>query len=129
MTTHNFYFLSAIGIFVAVLLSIAGYYYSRGRRSSQVSWEGLLRRLTWIDRNNIAQVALDLVDESGRELHAEGECRNGLGLFLNPNLYTVNCLTEWTFDGITAFGEDHDNWSATGIKEFLRGRHSGETTI
>jgi hypothetical protein len=74
------------------------------------------------------RVALDLVDESGRELHAEGECRNGLGLFLNPNLYTVNCLTEWTFDGITAFGEDHDNWSATGIKEFLRGRQAGEKT-
>ncbi len=71
-------------------------------------------------------VALDLVDEQGRDLHAEGRCLNGLGLFLNPNLYSVNCLTEWTFDGITAFGEDHDNWSATGIREFLRdARHAG----
>ena len=34
--------------------------------SPQVSWEDLVRKLTWIDRNNIAQVALDLVDESGR---------------------------------------------------------------
>jgi hypothetical protein len=67
-------------------------------------------------------VAVDLEDELGRSLHAEGRCLNGLGLFLNPNLYSVNCLTEWTFDGITAFGEDHDNWSATGIKEFLRDR-------
>ena len=67
-------------------------------------------------------VALDLVDESGRVLHAEGRCLNGLGLFLNPNLYSVNCLTEWTFDGGTAYGEDHDNWSATGIREFLRSR-------
>ena len=50
-------------------------------------------------------------------LHAEGRCLNGLGLALNPNLFSVNCLTEWTFDGITAFGEDHDNWSATGIKQ------------
>lgn len=66
MTTHNLYFLSAIGIFVGVLLSIAGYYYSRRRRSPQVSWEELLQRLTWIDRNNIAQVALDLVDEGGQ---------------------------------------------------------------
>ncbi len=57
-----------------------------------------------------------------RELHAEGQCLNGLGLFLNPNLYSVNCLTEWTFDGITAFGEDHDNWSANGIRQFLRSR-------
>jgi len=67
-------------------------------------------------------VALDLTDELGRDLHAEGRCLNGLGLFLNPNLYTVNCLTEWTFDGGTAFGEDHDNWSATGIQEFHRSR-------
>ncbi len=67
-------------------------------------------------------VAVDLVDELGRALHAEGRCLNGLGLFLNPNLYSVNCLTEWTFDGITAYGEDHDNWSATGIREFLRSR-------
>ena len=66
MTTHNLYFLSAIGIFVGVLLSITGYYYSRRRRSPQVSWEELLQRLTWIDRNNIAQVALDLVDEGGQ---------------------------------------------------------------
>jgi hypothetical protein len=65
VTTHNFYFLSAIGIFAGFLLSIAGYYYSRGRRSPQVSWEELLEKLAWIDRNTIAQVALDLVDESG----------------------------------------------------------------
>ena len=65
MTTHNFYFLSAIGIFLSLLLSIAGYYYFRARRSPQVSWEDLVKKLTWIDRNTIAQVALDLVDESG----------------------------------------------------------------
>ncbi len=67
-------------------------------------------------------VAVDLVDELGRSLHAEGRCLNGLGLFLNPNLYSVNCLTQWSFDGIEAYGEDHDNWSATGIREFLRSR-------
>ncbi len=67
-------------------------------------------------------VAVDLVDELGRDLHAEGRCLNGLGLFLNPNLYSVNCLTEWTFDGLAAYGEDHDNWSATGIQRFLRSR-------
>ncbi len=74
-------------------------------------------------------VALDLTDESGRELHAEGRCLNGLGLFLNPNLYSVNCLTEWSFDGITAFGEDHDNWSANGIKEFLRSSPSTDSAV
>ena len=74
MTTHNLYFLSAIGIFVGALLSIAGYYYSRGRPSPQVSWEELVKKLTWIDRNTIAQVALDLVDESGAPKRIRG-CR------------------------------------------------------
>ena len=36
----------------------------------QVSWEDLLKKLTWIDRNSIAQVALDLVDESGQPKEA-----------------------------------------------------------
>lgn len=66
------------------------------------------------------RVALEITDELGRRVEAEGRCRNGLGFFLNPNLYTVNCLTEWTFDGLRAHGEDHDNWSATGIRRFLR---------
>ena len=44
VTTHNFYFLSAIGIFLGVLLSIAGYYYSQSRQSTQESWEELLKK-------------------------------------------------------------------------------------
>jgi hypothetical protein len=72
------------------------------------------------------QVEVDLVDELGRRVRAQGKCLNGLGFFLNPNLYTVNCLTEWEFDGVTAFGEDHDNWSATGIRRFLHVNRSQE---
>jgi hypothetical protein len=66
------------------------------------------------------RVVLEATDQLGREVHAEGHCLNRLALFLNPNLFTVNCLTEWKFDGITAFGEDHDNWSAAGIRRFAR---------
>jgi hypothetical protein len=65
VTAHNFYFLAAMGFFLSILLSIAGYYYSQARQSHQVSWEELVSKLTWIDRNTIAQVALDLVDENG----------------------------------------------------------------
>ena len=67
-------------------------------------------------------VRIQLTDRSGRSLQADGRCLNSLGFFLNPNLFTVNCLTEWSFDGLTAFGEDHDNWSASGIRDFLRAR-------
>ena len=109
--------------FGAGALAIHGYIIRDGERSKVRSGT---RQVLERDAHTAypLRVALDLVDDSGRELHAEGECRNGLGLFLNPNLYTVNCLTEWTFDGITAYGEDHDNWSATGIKEFLRQRQA-----
>jgi hypothetical protein len=69
VTTHNVYFLTAIGIFLGVLTSIAGFAYFRSLRSSQLSWDGLLAKLTCIDRNNIAQVALDLIDESGEPRH------------------------------------------------------------
>ena len=70
VTTHNSYFIVAIGIFLGVLVSVAGYYYSRAHRSFQVTWEELFGKLIWIDRNNIAQVALDLVDESGQPRQA-----------------------------------------------------------
>jgi hypothetical protein len=65
MSARNIYFITAVAIFLAINLCVAGYYYFRSRRSSQASWEDLLAQLTWTDRNNISQVALDLVDEEG----------------------------------------------------------------
>ena len=67
------------------------------------------------------RVRIEGRDERGRELAADGRCLNRLGFFINPNLFTVNCLTEWSFGGITAFGEDHDNWSAPAARRFFRG--------
>jgi hypothetical protein len=66
VNTHNLHFVTAIGLFLTALFLIAGYYYLRSRRSRPASWEELLTKLTWIDRNSIAEVALDLVDESGQ---------------------------------------------------------------
>jgi hypothetical protein len=65
-------------------------------------------------------VMIDITDELGRDLHAEGRCFNKLGVHLNPNLFTWNCLTEWSFDGVSAWGEDHDNWSAPAARRFFR---------
>jgi hypothetical protein len=102
--------------------AIHGYVVLDGQRATVASG-----RRTVTDRDPATGyplgVQLDLVDTAGRSLHAEGRCLNGLGLDLNPNLFSINCLTEWTFEGITAFGEDHDNWSATGIRRFLRSFH------
>ena len=66
------------------------------------------------------RVRIDGIDELDRDLRAEGRCLNQIGVHLNPNLFTVKCLTEWTFGGVTAFGEDHDNWSAPAIRKFVR---------
>ncbi len=66
------------------------------------------------------RVRIEGRDELGRELHAEGRCLNRLAFFINPNLFSVNCLTEWNFDGLEAHGEDHDNWSAPAARRFFR---------
>lgn len=60
------------------------------------------------------------IDESGREFQADGRCVNAFALLLNPNIWTVNCLVEWTFDDVTVFGEDHDNWTPYGYRRFYR---------
>jgi len=60
------YFVAAIGLFVSILIAVAAYYYVRSRRRPEADWEELFARLRWIDRNHIAEVALDLVDERGQ---------------------------------------------------------------
>ncbi len=70
------------------------------------------------------RVRITGTDTEGRELRAEGRCRNRLVFPINPNLLTVNCLTEWTIAGggeeVVAVGEDHDNWSAAAIRRHVR---------
>jgi hypothetical protein len=60
------YFIVAVAVFVLALIAIAAYYYRRVRKSSQKNWEQLLKRLTVVDRSSIAEVALDIIDESGQ---------------------------------------------------------------
>ena len=65
-------------------------------------------------------VEIEGEDEAGRSFRAAGRCLNRIGLHLNPNLFTVNCLTQWDLDGVSCYGEDHDNWSAAGARRFFR---------
>lgn len=94
----------------------------------------LLRDGTWsavtsgervvLSRNPTAgapdRVAIDLTDEAGRTLHTEGQTVNRIGVHLNPNLFTWMSLTQWDLDGVAAWGEDHDNWSAALARRFFR---------
>jgi hypothetical protein len=65
VTIRTVYFVAAMAIFVITLLSLALYYFFQSRRR-QLRWEELVAKLTVIDRNNIAEIALDLVDAAGR---------------------------------------------------------------
>jgi hypothetical protein len=66
------------------------------------------------------RVRITATDQLGRELEAEGQCLNRLGVHLNPNLWTWNCLTDWSWNGGRGYGEDHDNWSAQAFRRFVR---------
>jgi hypothetical protein len=61
------YFIVAIAVFVLALTVVAMYYHRRSQESSQKNWERLLKRLTLVDRSSIAEVALDIIDESGQQ--------------------------------------------------------------
>ena len=74
-----------------------------------------------------SKVRLEASDELGRSLVAIGECVNKIGVHLNPNLFTWNCLTDWQWgeaeDSLDrqGWGEDHDNWGASTARKFFRG--------
>jgi hypothetical protein len=71
VTTPDLYFIAAVGFFVSILILTAGYYFIRGRSKPEAEWEELFAKLTWIDRNKIAEVALDMVDETGQQKTTE----------------------------------------------------------
>jgi hypothetical protein len=69
ITIRLIYFFISLSVFVGALSAIGGYYYLRGRRRRKYpygQWETLLKRLNIVDRDNIAIIARDLIDETGQ---------------------------------------------------------------
>lgn len=62
---RNLYFVVLAVLFLTALGGVLFGYYLRSRRSAERSWEGILHRLMWIDRDAIATIALDVIEESG----------------------------------------------------------------
>lgn len=67
-----------------------------------------------------SSVVIEGEDELGRRFTARGRCLNKLGVPLNPNMLSINCLTAWDLDGIHAYGEDHENWTPAAGRAFFR---------
>jgi hypothetical protein len=65
VTPRTLYFLAAAAFLLVFLAITAGRYYLRARKSSRSTWESLLKRLVFVDRNAIAEIALDVVNEEG----------------------------------------------------------------
>jgi hypothetical protein len=76
ITIRILYFLIALGIFVAALLTTGAYYYLRSRRRKKYpygKWEDILKRLTIVDRDSIEMIARDFVDETGQQRTDESD--------------------------------------------------------
>jgi hypothetical protein len=65
MTAQVIAFAALALIFAAMLVIVAIRAYRRSHRTSEASWDELLGRLVAVNHGSIAEVALDLVDESG----------------------------------------------------------------
>jgi len=68
---RNLYFVLCAGFFLAGLAATSIRYYLRSRQSSRATWEDLLKRLTWVDRDKIARIALDAIAETGEPRRGE----------------------------------------------------------
>lgn len=116
---HNAFHIITMAFSPDDCIAIHGYYMKDGEYAKLRSG-----KRTVLDRDPKTgapiYVKLEGIDELGRELLAHGRCLNKLGVHLNPNLFTWNCLTLWEFDGHQGYGEDHDNWTAAGARRFFR---------
>jgi hypothetical protein len=67
ISSRNVSFLIVLLVFLGVLVTTASWYYlryRRSRRSPYGSWEALLNGLSHVDRDKLALIAIDLVNES-----------------------------------------------------------------
>lgn len=103
-------------------IAIHGSYLRDGRWSKLVS--GARRVLERDAEAHPRRVEVTGTDEEGRSFVAVGETTNSLAFLINPNLFTINCLTRWSFDGIECWGEDHDNHSFPDARALFRSRVS-----
>ncbi|HEY4379405.1 MAG TPA: hypothetical protein VGN01_03605 [Acidobacteriaceae bacterium] len=69
---RNLLFAAFAVLLLLALLGVLFRYYLRTKSAADVTWDDLLKRLARVDRDNIARIALDAIDESGQHRNGEG---------------------------------------------------------
>lgn len=72
MRVQMILFLSVIVGLLIGLAVVARIYLKRSHATSEASWDQLIARLAFVDRESVQQVALDIIDASGRLRTDEG---------------------------------------------------------
>jgi hypothetical protein len=62
---RSLFFVVLAALLLAALVGILLRHYFRARNAAEATWDDLLKRLKWVDRNNIETIALDVITESG----------------------------------------------------------------
>jgi len=66
------------------------------------------------------RILVTATDDQGRELEAEGNCRNWLIWHGYPEIYMNWTGTVWTFDGVQVWGEEQDFWPFSQGRKYVR---------
>jgi len=67
MSGHSVLFVVAVSVVVLCSLIVGAYYLHRARRTREGSWENILKRLTYVDRSCVEDIALDIINENGQQ--------------------------------------------------------------
>lgn len=68
------FFVILAVLFLAALIVLLFRHYLGPRRPAEATWEDILKCLTWIDRDKIALIALDVIEESGEPRPRDDSC-------------------------------------------------------
>lgn len=63
----SLYFVVGVLTLIAILALSAWFSFSRMRQESDASWESLVKKLDWVDSSKVAEIALDLLNESDEQ--------------------------------------------------------------
>jgi hypothetical protein len=112
-------------IFGTTELVQAGWYRRDGVTSELVSGE---RKAERDAMGRPVAVTVDAVDALGRKLHASGQIVNNLNFpMFGSRIFWHWCLTKWTIDGQTGWGEVQDFFNGEQHRRFAKAIKTGAT--